>query len=66
MELVMGVLLFGLVIYIKLGMIKEFLATWKEAKVKAILLFVKNSAFFSIWSQGCKLIIKAVLFLTNF
>jgi hypothetical protein len=48
MELVMGVLLFGLVIYIKLGMIKEFLAAWKEAKGKAILLFVKNNAFFSI------------------
>ena len=48
MELVMGVLLFGLVIYIKLGMIKEFLVAWKEAKGKAVLLFVKNNAFFSI------------------
>jgi hypothetical protein len=48
MELVMGVLLFGLVIYIKLGRIKEFLAAWKEAKGKAVLLFVKNNTFFSI------------------
>ena len=48
MQLVMGILLFGLVIYIKLGRIKEFLATWKEDKGKAVVLFVKNSAFFTV------------------